>query len=73
MREVDNNTGNMAERVVTVIKRDEVKPPVHEDLLRLAKSMRTVLRHRYRNPLERKAIAVRIMAEISLDQPQDVV
>lgn len=45
------------------VKKDET--PIHEDVLRLAKSMQVVLRRRYPNPIERQVVAVQIMHEVS--------
>jgi hypothetical protein len=48
---------------VRVIKKND-NPSVHPDLVRLVKSMQTLLRRRYPDPLERHMIAVRIMGEV---------
>lgn len=56
-----------------IIKLKDRKPIIHEDLQRLAKSMRNVLRLRYPNPSERRLIASQIMSKISLDASQDMV
>jgi len=61
------------ERPVRIVKAKDIKPAVHEDLQRLAKSMRSVLMRRYPNPSERRDVASQIMSKISLDATPDIV
>jgi pantothenate kinase len=48
---------------IKVIRRDEAVQ-VHEDLKRLVKSMQMVLIRKYKDPEERRIVAIRIMAEV---------